>query len=158
MLKDGVLRVRDRERQLLLKVNRGRNRLYTTKLQVTQPVCLAARLGDDAWLWHGRFHHISFDAVARLDRHNIVRCLPTIEHVGKLCDSCLAGKQRRQSFPCKATYCAEGLLDLMHGDMCGPITPPTHGGRRYFLLLVDDCSWYMWLRLLTTKDEAPKPS
>ena len=26
--------------------------------------------------------------------------------------------------------------------------------RRYFLLLVDDCSRYMWLQLLTSKDEA----
>ena len=28
------------------------------------------------------------------------------------------------------------------------------GGRRYFLLLVDDYSRYMWLQLLTSKDEA----
>ena len=30
----------------------------------------------------------------------------------------------------------------------------TPGGKRYFLLLVDDKSRFMWLRLLTTKDEA----
>ncbi|WVZ79227.1 hypothetical protein U9M48_026831 [Paspalum notatum var. saurae] len=38
--------------------------------------------------------------------------------------------------------------------MCGPIKPATHGGRRYFLLLVDDSSRFMWLRLLTAKDQA----
>ena len=32
--------------------------------------------------------------------------------------------------------------------------PATNGGRRYFLLLMDDCSRYMWLQLLTSKDEA----
>ena len=32
--------------------------------------------------------------------------------------------------------------------------PATNGGRQYFLLLVDDCSRYMWLQLLTSKDEA----
>ena len=37
-------------------------------------------------------------------------------------------------------------------DLCGPITPATHGGRCYFILLVDDYSWYMWLQLLTGKD------
>ena len=42
----------------------------------------------------------------------------------------------------------------VHGDLCGPITPATNGGRRYFLLLVDDCSRYMWLQLLTSKDKA----
>jgi hypothetical protein len=29
-----------------------------------------------------------------------------------------------------------------------------HGGQRYFLLLVDDCSRYMWLQLPMSKDEA----
>ena len=45
-------------------------------------------------------------------------------------------------------------LELIHGDICGPITLATNGGRRYFLLLMDDCSHYMWLQLLTSKDEA----
>ena len=38
--------------------------------------------------------------------------------------------------------------------LCGPITPATHGGRKYFILLVDDCSRFMWLQLLTSKIEA----
>jgi len=85
----------------------------------------------------------------------MVRGLPQIEHAGELCDSCLAGKQRRLSFPKKANYRAGDTLELVHGDLCGPITPATHGGRRYFLLLVDDCSRFMWLHLLSSKDEAP---
>ena len=31
---------------------------------------------------------------------------------------------------------------------------PQNGDRRYFLLLVDDYNCYMWLQLLTSKDEA----
>ena len=52
------------------------------------------------------------------------------------------------------SYRAGNVLELVHGDLCGPITPATHGGRRYFLLLVDDCSRFMWLHL-SSKDEAP---
>jgi transposase InsO family protein len=84
----------------------------------------------------------------------MVRGLPLITHAEELCDSYLAGKLRRLSFPKKTLYRAEDRLKLVHGDFCGPITPATHGGRRYFLLLVDDCSHYMWLQLLTSKDEA----
>ena len=47
-------------------------------------------------------------------------------------------------------------LELVHSDLCGPITPATNGGRRYFLLFVDDYSRYMWLQLLTSKDKAAK--
>jgi len=53
-----------------------------------------------------------------------------------------------------AKYRVEDALELVHSDLCGPITPATNGGRRYFQLLVDDCSHYMWLQLLTSKDEA----
>jgi hypothetical protein len=42
----------------------------------------------------------------------------------------------------------------MHGDLCGPVTPATPGGRRYFLLLVDDLSRYMWVTILGSKGEA----
>jgi hypothetical protein len=42
----------------------------------------------------------------------------------------------------------------MHGDLCGTVTPATPGGRRYFLLLVDDLSRYMWVVVLGSKGEA----
>jgi transposase InsO family protein len=42
----------------------------------------------------------------------------------------------------------------MHGDLCGPVTPATPGGRCYFLLLVDDLSRYMWVVVLGSKGEA----
>ena len=77
-----------------------------------------------------------------------------IKNKGELCDSCLAEKQRRLPFPKAAKYRAKDALELVHDDLCGPITPATNGGRRYFLLLVDDRSRYMWLQLLMSKDEA----
>jgi hypothetical protein len=42
----------------------------------------------------------------------------------------------------------------VHGDLCGPVTPATPGGRCFFLLLVDDMSRYMWVVLLDTKATA----
>ena len=71
--------------------------------------------------------------------------MPHIKHRGELCDSCLARKQWRLPFPKATKFRVKDALELIHGDLCGPITPTTNGGRRYFLLLVDDCSRYMWL-------------
>ena len=67
----------------------------------------------------------------------MVTGLPHIEHACELCDSYLAGKQRRLSFPKTAKYHAIEALELVHGDLYGPITPATPGGRKYFILLVD---------------------
>lgn len=80
--------------------------------------------------------------------------LPHIKHTDELCDSCLAGKQRRLPFPKAARYRMGNVLELVHGNLCGPITLAMHRGRRYFLMLVDNCSRFMWLQLLATKDEA----
>jgi hypothetical protein len=80
--------------------------------------------------------------------------MPRVEHPEQLCDACQAGKQRRAPFPQVAKFRATTPLQLVHGDLCGPISPETQGGRCYFLLLVDDHNRMMWLTLLRTKDEA----
>ena len=64
----------------------------------------------------------------------------------------MAGKQRRIPFPLNLMYWADKPLELLHGDLCGPIMPTTLGGNQYFLLLVDDHSRYMLIRLLKMKD------
>jgi hypothetical protein len=86
----------------------------------------------------------------------MVRGLPAIKEVDKLYDGCLIGKQRRISFPNKANYRAAKALELVHGDLCGPIKPVTPGSKTLFLLIVDDMSCYMWLILLQAKSDAAK--
>ena len=80
--------------------------------------------------------------------------IPLIQRVEQVCDGCALGKHHRMPFPRATSYRATTGLELVHGDLCGHITPPTPGGKRYFLLMVDDFSSYMWLELLARKDEA----
>jgi hypothetical protein len=84
----------------------------------------------------------------------LVRGLPPIGHANQPYNGCLTGKQRRASFPQVTSYRASKKLELIHADLCGPITPATPDGKRYFLLMVDDLSRFMWLTLLLSKDEA----
>jgi hypothetical protein len=57
-------------------------------------------------------------------------------------------KDKRRPFPRQVAYRAKKQLELVHGDLCGPVTPVTPGGRHYFVLLVDDASRFMWTNLL----------
>jgi hypothetical protein len=66
----------------------------------------------------------------------------------------MTGKQRRIAFPDQAAWRAEHGLELVHGDLCGPISPTTPSGNSYFLLLVDDHSRYMWISTLVSKNQA----
>ena len=153
-IKDGVMRIWDRHRRLIVKVTKGTNQLYVLKVQVAQPLCLVARRDDEAWQWHERFGHLHFEALKRLSAKEMVRGLPCLDHVEQLCDVCVLTKQRRLPFPQQSSFRAKERLELVHGDLCGPVTPATPGGRRYFLLLVDDLSRYMWVMVLGSKGEA----
>jgi hypothetical protein len=75
-------------------------------------------------------------------------------HVERVCEVCQARKQRHTSSPEQAKYRARELLDLVHGNLCGPITPTTSGGNKYFLLVVYDLSRYMWVVAIPSKDYA----
>jgi transposase InsO family protein len=44
------------------------------------------------------------------------------------------------------------VLELVHADIYRPISLTTPSGNRYFIMLVDDVSRYMWLKVLRTKD------
>jgi hypothetical protein len=68
----------------------------------------------------------------------LVGGMPAIEQVDQLCDVCLAGKQRQNTIPSQAQWRVERSLELVHGDLCGPISLATLNENSYFLLLVDD--------------------
>jgi transposase InsO family protein len=89
-----------------------------------------------------------------MGRLEIVLGLPPMSHVEQFCDTCILVKHRRGVFSKQSKYHVDKALELVHGDLCGLVKPATPGGRRYFLLLIDDATCYMWVVLLTAKSEA----
>jgi hypothetical protein len=88
----------------------------------------------------------------KLAQEELVRGLPEIGQVEQLCESCQAGKHRHTSFPVKVEYWARWHLELVHGDLSGPNTLAMSRGNKYFLLLIDDLSWYMSVAVIASKD------
>jgi transposase InsO family protein len=152
-MKDGVLRVRDDHDRLIIRVRRTTDRLYLLRVKLGRPLCLATCASDCAWQWHERYGHLHFDALHKLQQKEMVNGLPRFNHDHQLCSDCVTTKLRRSPFPSQAKRWVEGILDLVHDDLCGPITPTTPGGKKYFLLLVDDRSRYMWVSMLAAKSD-----
>ncbi|KAL8110521.1 hypothetical protein AgCh_026299 [Apium graveolens] len=98
--------------------------------------------------------HMNFQALTLMHSTQMVHGLPKFENPKTMCTDCSMSKQVRKSFPSQSKFCAKQVLELVHGDLCGPISPATTGGNRYFLLLVDDFSRIMWSYTLKSKDEA----
>ena len=69
------------------------------------------------------------------------------------CESCLLGKMTKLSFKENGER-ASGPLDLIHTNVCGPMSTHARGGFMYFITLTSDFSQYGYLYLLKYKLEA----
>lgn len=117
-------------------------------------MCLVAQTDDQSWLWHRRMGHINFSSMKKMVEKKLVEGMPSVKSQAQPCEGCLVGKQVKSPFPHHTKFRAKKKLELVHGDLCGPISPPTPAGNRYILLMVDDYSRVMWTYLLKTKDES----
>ncbi|CAA7042014.1 unnamed protein product [Microthlaspi erraticum] len=152
-MKENYLTVHDREGKLLVKANREKNRLYKVLMEVESTKCLQAEALNDSTRWHARLGHIGIEALKSMVNKELVSGIPRLSLDKATCSSCLLGKQARKSFPQATSYRASSVLELIHGDLCGPITPPTPARNRYIFVLIDDHSRYMWSILLKEKSE-----
>ncbi len=62
------------------------------------------------------------------------------------------GRKSRTLFP-KRDSKAEGVLELIHSDVCGPMPSSSISGYVYYVSFIDDYSRKTWLYLLKSKDE-----
>nr|GEY51045.1 retrovirus-related Pol polyprotein from transposon TNT 1-94 [Tanacetum cinerariifolium] len=76
------------------------------------------------------------------------------DHPNQVCEGCLFGKHARSSFLKVATSRAKEPLQLIHIDLCGPITPSSYGKNHYFILFIDDFSRKTWVYFLKEKSQA----
>ena len=72
-----------------------------------------------------------------------------------MCKQCQLGKMTKSSFKRK-TYSSKEVLELVHTDLCGPITLQSYYGSRYFIMFVDYYSRMMTLMYLKEISEALK--
>lgn len=97
---------------------------------------------------------MNFKALATMSMANMVVGLPKITQPNEVCAGCLLSKQAKKGFPQQTEFHAKKALELIHGDLCGPISQNTSGGNRYIFLIVDDFTRVMWAYLLKNKNDA----
>jgi len=83
----------------------------------------------------------------------MVHELPNIDYEGKFYEECVLSKHARTSFQNKAEYWAKQPLELIHTDICRPITSASFSSQRYFISFIDDFSQKTWVYLLREKSE-----
>nr|GFA91111.1 retrovirus-related Pol polyprotein from transposon TNT 1-94 [Tanacetum cinerariifolium] len=85
--------------------------------------CLQVAEVDTTDLWHKRYGHLNNKSIRTMKHKQMVKGLPDVEGQTKLCEICNIGKQHREAIPKKSEWRATGKLQLIHTNLCGPISP-----------------------------------
>ena len=99
-------------------------------------------------LWHQRLGHRSHQTLSKL--------LPPTAYSGglalisMLCDICIKSNHhwKVERKPAPRATCP---FQLLHSDLCGPISPQSASGLRYFLFYIDEFSRSTWVYFLQSK-------
>ena len=73
-----------------------------------------------------------------------------VQHDG-VCRGCALGKNVKKSFP-NSDSRANGILDIIHSDLCGPMSVTTQSGHLYFMTFIYDYSRKTWIYSLKSKE------
>jgi hypothetical protein len=82
-------------------------------------------------LWHRIISHINYKALPYV--RNLITGLPyfKVDHEG-VCKGCVQGKNIKNPLP-KSDNKEEGVLELIHSDVCGPIPSTPLSGYVYYV-------------------------
>ena len=99
-------------------------------------------LVNQTQLWHLRLGHINLDRIHRLVTSGHlsplgVNALPVYEPY-------LEGKMTIRLFKAKGNRAKE-VLDLVHTDLCGPMSTSARKEYEYFITFIDDYSKYEYI-------------
>jgi len=106
----------------------------------------------DIQTWHRHFNHLNLSDVRKL--------LPKGSYSEKetatstACDICIKATAKEKFQRKVPAWRATKPLELIHSDLCGPISPQSLSGRRYYILYIDDFSRYTWVCFLHSKSSS----
>ena len=105
---------------------------------------------NTTYMWHCRLGHIGKKRMRKLHDDGV---LPSFDFESfDTCEACLMGKMTRTPFNGRVER-VSNLLEIIHSDVCGPMSIPARGGYLYFVTFTDDLSRYGYIYLMKQKSE-----
>ena len=107
-------------------------------------------------LWHRRLGHCGAGRLVHAVRKGLIRGV-NLPKRGRLhmsfCEGCAQAKQTRKAFKPIGEVRTNDIMELVHSDVCGPMSIASYGGARYFVTFIDDYSRICRVYFMRTKDE-----
>ncbi|WJZ92889.1 hypothetical protein VitviT2T_011862 [Vitis vinifera] len=135
----------------IAKIKMNGNSFYL-KLDLVEGHVFSAKI-DESVVWHKRYGHFNLKSLRFMQEAGMVEDMPEISVNAQTCESCELGKQQRQPFPQNMSKRATHKLELIHSDICGPMSTTSLSNNVYFALFIDDFSRMTWVYFLKTKSQ-----
>jgi hypothetical protein len=103
------------------------------------------------FIWYCRLCHINEKRIERLHKYGLLNSFDFESF--DTCESCLLVKRTKVHFTSQSER-ASDLLELVHTDVCGPMSSMARGGFQYFVTFTDDFSRYRYIYLMRHKSES----
>jgi len=100
--------------------------------------------------WHARLRYVGQDRMGRLVKESLLDRITRVKL--PRCEPCLAGKTTIKPFNKAMTESSP--LESIHFNICGPMNVKARHGAIHFITLIDDCSRYGYVYLLSHRYEA----
>jgi 5'-3' exoribonuclease 2 len=81
--------------------------------------------------------HIGEKGLRSMHNKGMVESFPNCNSEVNFCEHYIYGKQKRVRFPSRVIREKE-IMELIHSDVFGPVSLPSHGGSLYYVSFVDD--------------------
>lgn len=130
---------------------------YSKQCGANESLLSCGQVPKSIELWHRRFGHLHPRSVEKLFRDGMVVGMK-LDSRSKdkntiICEPCLVGKQTRKPFVVREGKRSSRVLELVHSDVCGPVSPIGLSGMKYFVTFTDDWSHFVMVFLMASKDE-----
>ena len=119
----------------LLDLDRGDTHIHSIEAK-------RCKVDNDSatYLWHCRLGHIGVKRMKTLHADGLLESLDA-------CEPCLVGKMTKTPF-FGTMERATDLLEIIHTDVCRPVSIKARGRYHYFLTFTDDLSRYGYIYLM----------
>jgi transposase InsO family protein len=131
------------------------DKLFLCKLSVAcEESASIANEKNSLDLWHRRLCHVSKDTIKLMSKKKSATGLPeALNDESHECTDCYVGKHTRFSFKRSSSENALNPGEVIVSDVCGPISPASREGFRYFATYTCLSTGYVGVSLLKKKSQ-----
>lgn len=144
----------------IIFVARAVNKLYEVNFSIEKGEFAGLTKAENKTIssqkfWHFRLAHLNMADIKKLVDGDMVNGIGglKINLNERFCEPCIMGKQTKLPFPKCNSPRSNRMLQLIHSDVCGPITPQAYDGSKYFVTFIDDYSKASMVYCIKRKSE-----